>query len=324
MNAPLRGTGDIYERAQKLFSGRYLVARFYHRPTLGMLESLHASFAQYGGKDSLAIVTIKDKDLPAVFSPVSTRGVPTYTLASLTESVKPHWMPSGDSAEESDETSQDVVVRAAVRKLQAFWRRRGPYLPKYRLSLELPRGKESAFIFDNIIKPSLKAIREQQQQQQQLRTLKISRKKKSGERSDDDKEGETTSQVEPPAVPYFVPGILAKTMVLDTVGVDFFITLGNLRKDAADADKLFQRVLTDPEMLPSAVGELIESSDMAELNEIVKKVSREMLAVKEVAEIYADPQRDSRELRRRLVREKDKAEVTRWKLMDIVKTLKRM
>jgi len=286
-----------------------------------MLESLHASFAQYGGKDSLAIVSIKDKALPAVFSPLSTRGVPTYTLASLAESVKPHWMNSGDSAEGSDETSQDGVVRAAVRKLQAFWRRRGPYLPKYRLSLELPRGKESAFVFDNIIKPSLKSIREQQQQ---LRMLKISHEKKSDELSDGGEEGEITSQDKPGAVPFFVPGILAKTVVLDTVGVDFFVTLENLRKDAADADKLFQCVLTNTKMLPSAVEELIESTDMAELTEIVRKVSREMLGVKEVAAIYADPQRGSQELRRRLVKEKGKAEVTRWKLMDIVKTLKRM
>jgi len=286
-----------------------------------MLELLHASFAQYGGKDSLAIVNIKDKPVPAVFSPLSIRGVPKYTLASLTESVKPHWMPSGDSAEESDETSQDVLVRAAVRKLQAFWRRRGPYLPKYRLSLELPRGKESAFVFDNIIKPSLKSIREQQQQP---RMLGISREKKSDELSDDGEEGETTSQDKPVAAPLFVPGILAKTVVLDTVGVDFFVTLGNLRKDATEADKLFQRVLTDTEMLSSTVEELIESNDMAELTEIVRKVSREMLGVKEVAAIYADPQRGSQELRRRLVREKDKAEVMRGKLMDIVETLEGM
>ena len=284
-----------------------------------MLELLHASFAQYGGKDSLAIVNIEDKPVPAVFSPLSIRGVPTYTLASLLESVKPRCMP--DTAEESDETSQDVLVRAAVRKLQAFWRRRGPYLPKYRLSLELPRGKESAFIFDNIIKPSLKSIREQQQQP---RMLGISREKKSDELSDDGEEGETTSQDKPVAAPLFVPGILAKTVVLDTVGVDFLVTLGNLRKDATEADKLFQRVLTDTEMLSSTVEELIESNDMAELTEIVRKVSREMLGVKEVAAIYADPQRGSQELRRRLVREKDKAEVMRGKLMDIVETLVRM
>jgi len=284
-----------------------------------MLELLHASFAQYGGKDSLAIVNIKDKPVPAVFSPLSTRGVPTYTLASLLESVKPRCMP--DTAEESDETSQDVLVRAAVRKLQAFWRRRGPYLPKYRLSLELPRGKESAFIFDNIIKPSLKSIREQQQQP---RMLGISREKESDELSDDGEEGETTSQGKPVAAPLFVPGILAKTVVLDTVGVDFFVTLGNLRKDATEADNLFQRVLTSTDILPAAVEELMECEVMAELNEIVKKVSREMLGVNEVAAIYADPQRGCRELRRRLVREKDAAEVMRGKLMNIAETLERM
>jgi hypothetical protein len=211
---------------------------------------------------------------------------------------------------------------ASVRKLQAFWRRRGPYLPKYRLSLEPPRGKQSAFIFDNIIKPSLKAIHEQQQQQ--LRMLKIAREKKADELSDDNEEGETTSEDEPPMLPSFVPGVLAKTMVLDTVGVDFFVTLGNLRKDATAADRLFQRVLTDTKMLSSVVEELIESDDVAELNKIVRKVSHKMLGVKEVAEIFADPQRGCRELRRRLVRENDAAEVMRGKLMDIVEALERM
>jgi len=292
-----------------------------------MMEQLQACFAQYGGKDSLVLVTIKDKSPLAAFSHLKTRGVPTCTLTSLVESMRS--APSGDRSRDPNEKAEEEKIRRAATKLQAFWRARRPFLRNYRASLELPRGKESAFVFENIIKPSLKAIRENQ-----LQELKLARKREllkcsdnddeDDEDEDDEDEDEDDGEEESLRVPRFVPGILCKTVVLDIVGVDFYVSLGELRNEAAAAHALSQDVLTNEKMQLSAVEELIESNDMVELNRIVKNVSGEMLGVKEVGDLYADPQRRWQGLKRALAKEKDAVENMRARLMEIVETLERM
>jgi len=282
-----------------------------------MIDQLQTSFVQYGGKDSLVLVTTKGKSPPPVFSPLSTRGVPTCTLASLIESMKPQSAPIRDPTGDSNENKEDTTVGDAARKLQAFWRRRRPFLRSYRASLELTRGKESAFVFETIIKPSLDAIR--RRHLQELNPNHGIDSDSVGESEDDEEES--------PQAYHVIPGILCKTIVLDTVGVDFYVALWKLRDDLVDANTLAntlsQRVLTDSMMKLSAVEELINSDHTAELNMIVKEVSK-ILGVKEVGKMYADPQQRWQELRRVFVGGRDTVEKLRVKLMGIVKTLERM
>ncbi|KAF8544382.1 hypothetical protein BDD12DRAFT_801307 [Trichophaea hybrida] len=159
MSVPLRGSTMIYDSAQELFQLSSLKAReFQGRSPAALPEELARSFAKYKGKDSLAILTTKGKiptTLPAILAPFASWGIPIHTLQSLVAPATPlNINPTVSPADDTNDSSSDTTIEHAVRTLQAFWRKRRPYLHSHRAALTSPDGKATAIIFDKIIHPS--------------------------------------------------------------------------------------------------------------------------------------------------------------------------
>jgi len=141
---------------QALQSCRSLVAyNFRSRSPQDLSSELHRSFSRYLGKDTLMLVTSKDRKpnaLPKPLVPLDRYGVPTRTLQSLL--IEPDCACGEDSATSSTTRSgddpSDEVVEEAVRKLQKFWNKRRPYLHSHRKALESLDGMANALIFDSI------------------------------------------------------------------------------------------------------------------------------------------------------------------------------
>jgi hypothetical protein len=93
--------------------------------------------------------------LPDVFSLLGSRNVPTYTLTTLIKPMPQEAASLPAQATEPNDNAVDTAVTSAVIKLQAFWRKRWPYLRNHRASLSTPHGKARAFVFEKIIKPNL-------------------------------------------------------------------------------------------------------------------------------------------------------------------------
>jgi len=187
---------------------------------------------------------------------------------------------SNDNTEDATFTSDAAIpIASAVTKLQAFWRRRWPYLRSHRASLSTPHGKARAFVFEKIIKPNLCRG---------------------------------------------TPGTLWKTMVLDDVGVDFYVAFWKLRNDATAANILSQSVLSNKKMSAADVEELVDGELMGDLDAIVRDSARARLGAKEVGKKFVDPSCQWWDLKKDFSRERRKVWSTGDKLARIVKRLEQM
>jgi hypothetical protein len=114
-------------------------------------QELHRSFAKYKGKDSLMIVTTRDKKLatlPNILHWLSASGTPTRALSSLVSSGATTAPQEGDM---SNNSSYKAVTDAAL-TLQAFWRKRREYLHSHRMALNTTLAKANMFVFEKFIR----------------------------------------------------------------------------------------------------------------------------------------------------------------------------
>ncbi|KAF8244421.1 hypothetical protein K440DRAFT_663457 [Wilcoxina mikolae CBS 423.85] len=254
MGVPLRGSTMIYDSAQELFKLSSLKARdFQGRSPAALPEQLTRSFAKYQGKDSLTILTTKDKiptALPAVLAPFASWGFPIHSLQSLVAAATPlDRNPTASPAEDTNSSSSDTTIEQAVQTLQAFWRKRSRYLHSRRAALNTPGGKATAFIFDKIIRPS------------------------SNDRH--------------------TPGRIHKAVVLLTDAKQFFVEYWSVCDYAGAAHVLSESVLDNRKISTHALDELVSSPLLKELEEIRAEFERggnmrEMVEEVKVKRLFED------------------------------------
>ncbi|KAF8535500.1 hypothetical protein BDD12DRAFT_892638 [Trichophaea hybrida] len=196
---------------------------------------LHRSFSRYMDKDTLTLITTKDKKpniLPDVLAPLDRYGVPTYTLISL---IKLDCTPGQDPAtppitHSQDEPSEEDVADA-VWKLQRFWRKRRPYLYSHRSALESLHGKANALIFDSIRHVPLHDICNK--------------------------------------------CIIRRNYILLTVGVDLYINIWTLRVRAEEARALSDKVLANTKISVESLEDLISGDLLKSLKVITEQLGKD-------------------------------------------------
>ena len=80
--------------------------------------------------------------------------------------------------------------------------------------------------------------------------------------------------------------MLAKTIVLDTEGVDFYVAFWELREQFTKTNALSQQVLTNTRLSAAHVEELVDGTLMGDLEEIGRGVTR--MGEREFDKLYAD------------------------------------
>lgn len=212
---------------------------------------LKRSFDRYRGKDSLIIVTrneTKATNPPSVLDLLDQSGVKTLALQSLITATPVKI--------ESDSDSHAINLGVAVIKIQAFWRKRQPYLISSRENLKTGRGKAIDLVFSQIIKAH----------QHRNCNTKSSRKWR-----------------------------ISKNWVLLTWAVDFYVEFHDVRKRTLEVGELWERVTGNNRIRVEALQELLEGPYLMKLDECRSQLHDDgkisvAASVSEVGKLYGDPE----------------------------------
>jgi hypothetical protein len=206
---------------------------------------LKHSFDRYNGKDSLVIVTRKEKmttNLPDVLNLLEKSGVEIVTLQSLITAIqvttpvgtvtgKAKIGSSSDTHTVKLKESLPIGLEASVSKIQTFWRKRQPYLISSRENLKTARGEAIDFVFSKIIKANRGSI--------------IA--------SNDNINGSRAEKI-------------YKNKVLLTLAVDFYVEFRNVRKKSHKAEELSESVLENDRVRAEELQELLDGSHLVALD----------------------------------------------------------
>ncbi|KAF8533500.1 hypothetical protein BDD12DRAFT_898763 [Trichophaea hybrida] len=285
MPVPSRGAAKVFTEAQNLFGHPNLCSREYHgRSPTAWVELLHQSFAHYEGKDSLTIVTAKGT-VPNTLPNVFLPLASRNVLThTLTALIKP--IPHGTASQPAQAAeSNDNDTADGTTVTSAVTKLQAFWRTRW---------------------PYLRSHRASLSNPQGKARAFVFEK------------------IIKPNLRRAAPGNLCKTIVLDTVGVDFYVAFWKLRSDATAANSLSQSVLTSKKMSAADVEELVDGELMGDLDAIVRDAARARLGAKEVGKKFADPLCLWGELKKEFTRERRKIKSTEDKLAGIVKRLERM
>jgi hypothetical protein len=208
-------------------------------------------FDRYRGKDSLVIVRreeTKATNLPDVLDLLDQSGVGALTLQSLITATP---VKIG-----SDSDNHTINLRVAATKIQAFWRKRQPYLISSRENLKTSRGRAIDFVFSQIIKPH----QNRKCNTNSLRKWRIS-----------------------------------KNWVLLTQGVSFYVEFYDVRKRTLEAEKLWECVAGNDKVRVEALHELLNGPYLMKLDKCKNQLHGDgqicvAASVREVGRLYGDPE----------------------------------